>query len=71
MIQLEFQKSPIRYLPQPTELKQVTSKLNKQQFGTVIIKAYDKSFIVCQVEDYRNLLKLSCRPLSFTSYKAF
>ena len=25
-------------------------------------------FIVCQVEDYRNILKLSCRPLAFTSY---
>ena len=28
-------------------------------------------FIACQVEDYRNWLKLSCRPLAFTSYKAF
>ena len=28
-------------------------------------------FIVSQVQDYRNLLKLSCRPLAFTSYKAF
>ena len=27
-------------------------------------------FIVCQVESYRNILKLSCRPLAFTSYKA-
>ena len=24
-----------------------------------------------QVEGYRNILKLSCRPLAFTSYKAF
>ena len=30
-----------------------------------------KNIIVCQVEDYRNILKLSCRPLAFTSYKAF
>ena len=28
-------------------------------------------FMVCQVEDYQNILKLRCRPLSFTSYKAF
>ena len=28
-------------------------------------------FIVCQVEGYRNILKLRCRPLAFTSYKAF
>ena len=26
---------------------------------------------VCQVKDYFNILKLSCRPLTFTSYKAF
>ena len=28
-------------------------------------------FIVCQVVDYWNILALSCRPLVFTSYKAF
>ena len=28
-------------------------------------------FIVCQIEYYRNWLKLSCRPLAFTSSKAF
>ena len=28
-------------------------------------------FIVCQVEDYRNILKLSCGSLAFTSYKTF
>ena len=28
-------------------------------------------FFVCQVEDYRNTLKLSCTPIAFTSYKAF
>ena len=26
-------------------------------------------FIACQVEVYRSLLKLSCRPLAFTSFK--
>ena len=28
-------------------------------------------FIVCQIEEYRNTLKLSRRPLAFTSYKVF
>ena len=28
-------------------------------------------FIVCQAGDYQNILKLSCRPLAFSSYKAF
>ena len=27
-------------------------------------------FVKCQVEDYQNILKLSFRPLAFTSYKA-
>ena len=29
------------------------------------------SFIVCQVEGYQNILKLNCRPVAFTLYKAF
>ena len=28
-------------------------------------------FIVCRVEGYQNILKLSCRRLGFTSYKTF
>ena len=28
-------------------------------------------FIVWKVEGYRNILKLSCRPLAFTSYNVF
>ena len=28
-------------------------------------------FIVCQIDGYPKILKLSCRPLAFTSYKAF
>ena len=27
--------------------------------------------VVCQVEGFRNLLERSCKPLAFTSYKAF
>ena len=36
-----------------------------------ILKFYTVFFIVCQVEDYRNILKLSFRPLAFTSHKGF
>ena len=28
-------------------------------------------YAICQVEDYQNILKLSCKPLAFTLYKAF
>ena len=28
-------------------------------------------FNICQVQEYRNILKLRSRPLDFTSYKAF
>ena len=30
-----------------------------------------KLYIVHQVDDYRNILKLNCRTLAFTSNKAF
>ena len=30
-----------------------------------------KVFIVCQVEGNCNILKISCKPLAFTSYKTF
>ena len=33
------------------------------------LKFYHFVFIVCQVESYRNILKLSCRLLAFTSFK--
>ena len=36
-----------------------------------ILKFYIFCFYVWQVDDYRNRFKLSCRPLAFTSYKAF
>ena len=31
----------------------------------------DLQSFVCQVQDYRNTLKLSCRLLALSSYKAF
>ena len=38
--------------------------INSLKFNTVV-------FVVCQVGSYRKMLKISCRPLAFTSYKAF
>ena len=35
-----------------------------------MILSFTQSFYVSQVEDYQEKLKLSCRPLAFTSYKA-
>ena len=40
-------------------------------FGSIVKRFIQFVFIVCQVEDYRNILKLSRRPLAFTSDKAF
>ena len=42
IVPLKFQKLLIMYLLLLTQHKQVTSKLNKQQFATVMIKAYDE-----------------------------
>ena len=39
--------------------------------GSTALSFMQFDFIVCQVEDYRNVLKLSSRPLVFTSHKAF
>ena len=43
MIPLEFQKFWITDLLLLTQHNQVTSKFNKQQSGSLIIKAYDES----------------------------
>ena len=37
----------------------------------ISLKFYTLCFIVCQVEGYQHILKLSCKPLAFTSYKAY
>ena len=44
--------------------------ISPDQYSKVIY-SYIKLYILYQVEDYRKRLKLSCRPLAFTSYKAF
>ena len=46
------------------------SKLNislDQEFKSLI----QFVFIICQFEGYLKIMKLTCRPLAFTSYKAF
>ena len=57
----------------------VMEKLVPDLFWKIIINRISESigqsfmqfvFIVCQVEGYRNKLKISCKPLAFTSYQA-
>ena len=51
----------------------------QKPFGNLLQKAYSenlwinslKFYCYFKVVVYRNILKLSCRPLAFTSYKAF
>ena len=49
----------------------VVEKLFPDSFQETRNELVQFAFIVCQVEDYRNILKLSCWLLAFTSYKAF
>ena len=39
-------------------------------YGSIVSSLIQFFFIVSKVEGYRNILKLSCRSLVFTSYKA-
>ena len=39
--------------------------------GAIVWNFIKFVFIVCQVEDYRKILKLSCKPLALKSSKAF
>ena len=43
----------------------------EQISGSIVYSFILFAFIVCQVEDYQNVLKLSYRRLAFTSYEAF
>ena len=47
------------------------SKKSKLSIGSLVKCFIQFVLIVYQVEDYRNILKLTCRPLAFTSNKAF
>ena len=39
--------------------------------GSIVQSFVQFTFIISQVDDDRNILKLSSRPLAFTSYKVF
>ena len=39
--------------------------------GLIVQSFIQLAFIVYQVEGYSNILKLSCRPVAFASYRAF
>ena len=49
----------------------VTKTKIKYISGSIVQSFIQFVFIICQVEDYWNILKLSSKPFAFTSYKAF
>ena len=48
-----------------------TPSSNKLNLWSNILQFCTVCFVVCQVEDYRNILKLSRRPLASTLQKAY
>ena len=47
-------------------------KIKIEHISVSIVQSFTWfNFTVFQAEDYRNILKLSCRPLAFTTYKPF
>ena len=67
-----FLKNMVEKLVSDPFLKiKLNISLDHQPNVLLCSKVLQFGFIVCQVEDYQNILKLSCRPLAFTSYKAF
>ena len=52
-------------------ISRLFSKILKSSISLDTKKLYTVFFLVWKVEGFRNMLKLSCRPLAFTSYKAF
>ena len=38
---------------------------NKHISRSIVLRFIQFAFIACQVEDYRNIVKLSCEPLDF------
>ena len=53
----------------------ISRSFSKEQKLSISLGQYSKVFIyfvfVCQFEDYQKWFKLSCRPVAFTSHKAF
>ena len=46
-------------------------KMRNMKNHTQNVVAIHVIFTVCQVEGYQNILKSSCRPLTFNSFKPF
>ena len=56
--------------------KTILKPFSKKSNLCISLDKQSKNFIhlvliACKVESHRNKLKLSCRPLAFTSYKGF
>ena len=64
-LEISYTKCAGETIPSPFSKK---SNLISRSFALSFMQFV---FIVCQVEDYRNILKLSCRPLAFISYSFF
>ena len=54
-----------------TILRPFSKKIKVEHIsGSIVLSFVQFIFIVCEVENYRNILKLNCSPLAVTSYKA-
>ena len=60
-----------RLFSKKSKLSMSLNRYSKRQIYLYIYLFIYFVSIVCQVEDYRKWLKLSCRPPGFTSYKGF
>ena len=62
-----LEKSSIKYSGE-TSIRPFSGKLKRSIPGSIVLSFIQFVFIISQVEGYRNTLKLSCRPLAFTSF---
>ena len=67
-----LEKSYAKYVSYTNCSQTLFLKINIEYISRPIVYSFIQFvFIVCKVVGYQNLLKLSCRPLAFISYKAF
>ena len=66
-----FLEKPYTKCGQETSSRPFSEKLKLSMSPDQYSKVLYIFFIICQVEGYQKILKLSFRPLSFISYKAF
>ena len=55
----------------PRPFSKTSLVISLDQYPKILCSLFVLYQVVCQVESYQNILKLNCRPLTFTSYKAF